>query len=174
MKKSYRAVRMERHHKRFGSGGLNLVSLMDIFTILVFFLLVNSSTVQQLPSSKAVKLPESTAQQLPEETVIVLVNNDQILVQGRVIALVENVLQSDDAIIPELLKEMKIQSANSWAGLTPEEVAEDEGLDVTVMGDKKIPYKLLRKILSTLSQANYTNISMAVMKRGKNKDKAAG
>ncbi|TQV84537.1 ExbD/TolR family protein [Aliikangiella coralliicola] len=167
MKKSYRAVRMERHHKRFGSGGLNLVSLMDIFTILVFFLLVNSSTVQQLPSSKAVKLPESTAQQLPEETVIVLVNNEQILVQGRVIATVANVLKNEDAIIPELLAEMKFQSQNSWQPETANE--EEEGLDVTVMGDKKIPYKLLRKILSTLSQANYTNISMAVMKRSESK-----
>ncbi|WP_196138300.1 biopolymer transporter ExbD [Aliikangiella sp. G2MR2-5] len=174
MKKSYRAVRMERHHKRFGTGGLNLVSLMDIFTILVFFLLVNSSAVEQLPSSKAVKLPESTAQQLPKETVIVLVNNDHILVQGRAIARVADVLANEKLIIPELLKEMKIQAANSWAGLSAEEVAEDEGLDVTVMGDKTIPYKLLRKILSTLSQANYTNISMAVMKRGSKDSGRAG
>ena len=174
MKQSYRAARMQRHHKRFGSGGLNLVSLMDIFTILVFFLLVNSSTVQQLPNSKAVKLPESTAQQLPEETVIVLVNNDQILVQGRVIANVNAVIQQKEVVIPELLKEMKIQAANSWKDLTPEQVSAGEGLNVTVMGDRKIPYKLLRKILSTLSQANYTNISMAVMKRGDNKSQAGG
>jgi len=169
MKKSYRSVRMERHHKRFGSGGLNLVSLMDIFTILVFFLLVNSSNVQQLPSSKAVKLPESTAQQLPKETVIVLVNNDQILVQGRVIADVNIVLASEENVIPELLQEMSIQARNSW-----QQVSEEEGLDVTVMGDRQIPYKLLRKILATLSEANYTNISMAVMKRGNKNQDGAG
>ncbi|TQV77081.1 biopolymer transporter ExbD [Aliikangiella marina] len=169
MKKSYRSVRMERHHKRFGTGGLNLVSLMDIFTILVFFLLVNSSNVQQLPSSKAVKLPESTAQQLPKETVIVLVNNDQILVQGRVIANVNRVLASEENVIPELLQEMAIQARNSW-----QQVSEEEGLDVTVMGDKQIPYKLLRKILATLSEANYTNISMAVMKRGNKNEDGAG
>ena len=160
MKKSFRAARMERHHKRFGGASLNLVSLMDIFTILVFFLLVNSSSVQQLPSSKAVKLPESTAQQLPEETIIVLVNNAQILVQGRVIADVSRVLGSKSNIIPELLEEMKFQAANSW-----QLESEEDGFDVTLMGDRQIPYKLLRKILSTLSQANYTNISMAVMKK---------
>lgn len=169
MKKSYRAVRMERHHKRFGTGGLNLVSLMDIFTILVFFLLVNSSNVQQLPSSKAITLPESTAQQLPKETVIVLVNNQQILVQGRPIAEVARIMASDKNIIPELLQEMAIQSQNSW-----QQATEEEGLDVTVMGDKQIPYKLLRKILATLSEANYTNISMAVMKRANNKNEQAG
>lgn len=171
MKKSYRAARMERHHKRFGAGGLNLVSLMDIFTILVFFLLVNSSNVQQLPSSKAIKLPESTAQQLPKETVIVLVNNKQILVQGLPIVAVDRVMASKSNVIPELLQEMAIQSQNSW-----QQATEEEGLDVTVMGDKQIPYKLLRKILATLSEANYTNISMAVMKKSnsKNNQSAAG
>ncbi len=172
MKQSYRAARMQRHHKRFGSSSLNLVSLMDIFTILVFFLLVNSSTVQQLPNSKAVKLPESSAQQLPEETVIVLVNNNQILVQGRVIALVENVLSQESVVIPELLNEMKQQSENNWADQEAAQQALEEGLNVTVMGDKEIPYRLLRKILSTLSEANYTNISMAVMKKSDNQSEA--
>lgn len=160
MKKSNKAARMERHHKRFSGSNLNLVSLMDIFTILVFFLLVNSSSVQQLPSSKAVKLPTSSAQQLPEETVIILVNNDQILVQGRVVVTAQEVINTDGNLIKPLLEEMKIQSASSF-----KENAEEEGLDVTIMGDKQIPYKLLRKILATLSEANYTNISMAVMKR---------
>ena len=150
---------MERHHKRFGGSQLNLVSLMDIFTILVFFLLVNSSSVQQLPSSKAVKLPTSSAQQLPEETVVLLVNNDQILVQGRLIAQVTDVLQTKEPLINALLNEMKIQSLSSV-----KTDSDNEGLDVTIMGDKQIPYKLLRKILATLSEANYTNISMAVMK----------
>ena len=62
MVKSARAKRMEKHHKRNkGAGALNLVSLMDIFTILVFFLLVNSSDVQTLPNAKDMKLPESIA-----------------------------------------------------------------------------------------------------------------
>lgn len=174
MKRSYRAARMQRHHKRFGSSSLNLVSLMDIFTILVFFLLVNSSSAIQLPSSKAVQLPDSNAQQLPKETIIVLVNNEQVLVQGRAIVNVKDVLQSKENLIPELMQEMKLQSQNT-IGLNAElkgDSEKDEGLDVTVMGDKQIPYKLLRKILATLSEANYTNISMAVMKRAEQPAKA--
>ncbi len=171
MKKSSRAARMQRHHKRFGAKGLNLVALMDIFTILVFFLLVNSSNVQQLPNSKSIKLPESTAQQMPKETVIVLVNNQQILVQGRVIVAVEQVNKSDKIIIPELLKEMELQSQNSWIQPSADDPdTEVKALEVTVMGDQEIPYKLLRKILATLSQANYSNISMAVSKRADQKD----
>ncbi len=165
MKQSYRAARMKRHHKRFGSNSLNLVSLMDIFTILVFFLLVNSSSALQLPKSEDLELPSSVAQQLPKETVIVLVNENQILVQGRLIADVGTVLKSDKTLIPQLQAEMALQAENSL--LSAEE--KKEGLEVTVMGDKKIPYKLLRKILATLSSANYTKISMAVMKRSDKK-----
>jgi biopolymer transport protein ExbD len=166
VKKSYRAARIQRRHKRSGASGLNLVSLMDIFTILVFFLLVNSSSALQLPNSKDVELPSSTAQQMPKETVMLMVNQNQILVQGRLIATVEQVLKSEKPLIPELQTEMQLQAQNSL--LSDEE--KQEGLEITVMGDKKIPYKLLRKILATLSASNYTKISMAVMKRSDKQD----
>src|SRR4030065_637717 len=87
MKMSRRALRMQSHHKRSRPGaGLNLVSMMDIFTILVFFLLVQSSDVEVLPNAKEVRLPESISEQSPKPTVVVTVNDQDILVQGRKIA----------------------------------------------------------------------------------------
>ena len=83
MKMSRRAKRMERHHKRGRRlPGFNLIALMDIFTILVFFLLVNSSDVEVLPNTKSLKLPESVANKKPEETLVVMVNDKDILVGG--------------------------------------------------------------------------------------------
>ena len=74
---------MEKHHKRHAAGGaLNLVSLMDIFTILVFFLLVNSSDVEVLPNAKDVQLPESIAEEKAKETVVILIGDDNILADG--------------------------------------------------------------------------------------------
>ena len=68
MVKSGRAKRMDKHHRRNkGVASLNLVSLMDIFTILVFFLLVNSSDVEVLPNAKDVQLPESIAEEKAKE-----------------------------------------------------------------------------------------------------------
>ena len=59
MVKSRRAKRMGRHHIRNkATAALNLVSLMDIFTILVFFLLVNSSEVEVLPNDKDIQLSQ--------------------------------------------------------------------------------------------------------------------
>ncbi len=79
MVKSKRAKRMARHHARGKGAPLNLVSLMDIFTILVFFLLVNSSSVEVLPNAKDVQLPESIAEEKAKETVVIIIGDEDII-----------------------------------------------------------------------------------------------
>jgi biopolymer transport protein ExbD len=160
MKMSRRAQRMERHHQRARSGAtLNLVSLMDIFTILVFFLLVHSSDVQELPSAKAVRLPESVAEKSPKATLVVTVNGDDILVQGRKVASVPEALGADPDVIEALKAELdyRAQRAPLRAG--------QRAREITVMADKEIPYRLLKKIMITCVRASYENISLAVLKR---------
>lgn len=162
MKMSRRAQRMQRHHKRSRRGTtLNLVSLMDIFTILVFFLLVNSSEVNILPSTKSIKLPESIVEHKPKETLFIVVNQDDLLVQGRPIAKVASILASDGNIIDALQRELEYQaSRNPLIGLDDE-----ERRDITILGDKNIPYRLLKKIMVTCNSVNYSNISLAVTKK---------
>jgi biopolymer transport protein TolR len=151
---------MERHHKRGRSmAGLNMVSLMDIFTILVFFLLVNSSDVETLPTTKSVKLPESVAEKLPKQTIVVTVNADDILVQGRKVASVPQVLDASDDVIEPLRAELSHQARRTSA------TGEAPKRDVTIMGDKQIPYRLLKKIMVTCAHASYDNISLAVVKK---------
>jgi biopolymer transport protein TolR len=162
MKMSRRATRMDRHHKRSRSlAELNMVSLMDIFTILVFFLLVNSSDVEILPSVKAVKLPESVAEKSPKQTVVIVVNDRDILVQGRKVASVTEVYNSGSEVIAALKSELDYQQSRDAsvrkAGAT--------GHEITIMGDKAIPYRLLKQIMVTCVRANYDNISLAVMKK---------
>lgn len=156
MKVSRRTKRMARHHKRFRMPGLNLISLMDIFTILVFFLLVTASDVENLPNTKSVRLPTSTAKNVPEDTVIITVTPTQILVQGREIARVEEVIVEPGQYIDSLEKELLFQASRS--------VLQDEnaGRRITIMGDKHIPYRLLRKIMATCSKTQYTSIALAV------------
>jgi len=162
MKMSRRARRMDRHHKRSRSlAELNMVSLMDIFTILVFFLLVNSSDVEIFPSVKSVKLPESVAEKAPKQTVVIVVNDQDILVQGRKVASVTEVFNSGGELIAALKSELDYQKSRDRsaknAGVT--------GHEITIMGDKQIPYRLLKRIMITCVRANYDNISLAVMKK---------
>ncbi len=157
-----RAARMDRHHARHKKGaGLNLVSLMDIFTILVFFLLVNSSEVEVLPNAKDVQLPESIAEVKARESVVILVTDTEILVQGRVIERVDQVLASDSLVIPALKQELVAQASRSLLS-SEEDAAERE---VTIMGDKEIPYHLLKRVMATCTDANYGRLSLAVLQK---------
>lgn len=142
---------------------LNLVSLIDIFIILIFFLLTNASEVEVLPSSKAVRLPESIAEKGPKVTVVVTVSAQDILVQGKRVAAVQEVLDSDGELIESLKAELDLQSNRQV--IRKEREAESRA--VTIMGDKEIPYRLLRKVMVTCARANYSNISFAVVQKGK-------
>lgn len=163
MTMSRRARRMERNHKRNKQGALNLVSLMDIFTILVFFLLVSSSNVQQLPNSKDISLPTSVAEKAPKETLIIAITQDSILVQGTKVSNIKDALTSNEILIPGLEKELKFQSSKSVTTKLA------KGRSVTIMGDENIPYQLLRKILATCRQTNYTHIAFAAIQKAKGK-----
>lgn len=163
MAKSSRANRMDRHHKRHKAGsGLNLVSLMDIFTILVFFLLVNSSDVEELPNAKDIQLPESIAEQKAKETVVILIGDEDILVQGTPVAKVADVLARKGNDIAEVRE--ALQSQNDRV-LRREANDEIERREVTIMGDKDIPYRLLKKVMATATASDYGKISLAVMQK---------
>jgi len=160
MKTSLRARRMARHHGRMNATPkLNLVSLMDIFTILVFFLLLNSGDVSVLQKDKTITLPGSVAEKSPDATLLVMVNKTDLLVAGRAMARVEDILKRDDLSIPELEHELKHQ-ASRRPELT--EAEQQRGRAVTIMGDQSIPYALLKRIMSTCADNDYRNISLAV------------
>jgi biopolymer transport protein ExbD len=160
---SRRAKRMERHHNRAGrTTGINLVSLMDIFTILVFFLLVNSSDGEVLPTHKAVNLPESVSEEKPRETLVVMITGTDILIHGKIIGSIEAVLGEDGDTSALLKTALEVQSARALRKTVNGEPVKREA---TIMGDREIPYRLLKKVMATCTQAGYTRISLAVLQK---------
>lgn len=160
MKTSLRARRMARNHRRSSqSSKLNLVSLMDIFTILVFFLMVNSGDVEVLQSDKNIRLPESAASQKPDLTLQIKISPTDIIVQGRSVARVDEVLAQDTIGIAALEEEL-----NYLAQRRPllTEAQKQKGRSVTIMGDQETPYKLLKRVMTTCAQTDYRDISLAV------------
>ena len=166
MKESRRTKRMETHHKRRKdrTASLNMVSLMDIFTILVFFLLVTSSESNTLPSTKSLDLPVSTTEKTPKKTLVVMVNNENIQINGKTIISVNAAINNGKTIIPEL--------ALSLIKYTKKEDQKKKRYNITIMGDKKIPYKLLKKIMLTCAGTKYANISLAVVQKNVEQPKA--
>ena len=164
MKESRRAKRMQRHHKRNKNAvSLNMVSLMDIFTILVFFLLVSATDQESLPSMKEIKLPEATSETKPKTNIVILVSNDKIMIQGRDVVKASDAIRGKNAVIPELLSELNKEAAKKVERVRDEKIVKKRG--VTIMGDKEIPYVLLKKIMLTCASTEFTNISLAVLSK---------
>ena len=150
--------RAERRSRNKTTLDMNLVSLIDIFTLLIFFLLSNTAAVEVLPSSKAVKLPESTAEKAPKETVVLVVNDKDILVQGRRVASVADVMVADGDLIAPLKAELDVQAKVQ----TIRRENETQNKAITIMGDRDISYRLLRKVMVTCARANFSEVSFAV------------
>lgn len=159
MKQSMRAKRMQRHHKRnSGKSKLSLVSLMDIFTILVFFLMLNASDVQVLQVNDEVKLPESIATTPAKETLLLLVSNSQVILQGKLIANTADLISDSSAVIDDLILELDYHTGRK-TGLSDDAKISQS---ITIMGDSAIEYSLLKRIMQSCAQAGYTNIALAV------------
>lgn len=167
MKQSVRAKRMARHHKRLSAQGkLSLVSLMDIFTILVFFLMLNASDVQVLQSDKSLTLPKSSADTAAEEQLLLLVNGQQLLLEGQPIMLLDDVVNDADGELEPLATELALRNRLRKEAVETLPVDEQaslvDGFAITIMGDHEIEYVALKKIMQTCAQLGYTNISLAV------------
>ena len=162
MKDTRRMQRMARTSKRSKRmPGFNLVSLMDIFTILVFFLLVNSSNTQQLPSAESLKLPESVATNKPEETTVVMITDTDILVSGEIMITIEEANELEAPLLPTVRDALR--AAADRASITAK--AEAAKKEVTIVGDKQVPFKLLKKIMNSCTQAGYETIYLAVLQK---------
>lgn len=165
MKVSRRVRRMERHHKKAKQPALNLVSLMDIFTILVFFLLVNSSSSEQIPNKKELVLPYSTAQAAPKENLKITITKTDVLIQGRSMGRIDELLLDPTESIPRLKEELEFEASK----IRVSEETLDKGRSVTIIADENTAFELVKKILTTCQAVNYTNISFAATQKAKKK-----
>jgi biopolymer transport protein ExbD len=154
--------RRAAHKARGGTSvDMNLVSLIDVFTILIFFLLVQTGPVETLPSPRAVKLPASTSLKDPKDSVVLVVSGTEILVEGRKVANVADVMTGNQEVIPALKAELDIQARR----VAVRAENKKNVLAINVMADKDVPYQVLRRVMVTCSQANFADMSFALRRK---------
>jgi len=152
--------RNERKSRNENAVDMNLVSLIDVFTLLIFFLMSNAG-VETLTTARAVQLPESMSQKEPKETLLVVVTASEILVGGTVVSSVADALAVQDDIIQPLKASLDVEASR---GVILKE-NEADSKRITIMGDKDIPYRLLKKVMVSAARAGYSDVSFAVRQR---------
>jgi biopolymer transport protein ExbD len=160
MRNSRRIRRMGRNKRKIT--GLNLTSLMDVFTILVFFLLFHASGGDVVEAPKQIKLPDSVVETKPRETVVIMVSPEVVLVQGEVVISTAELLESRIETISEITERLK-QLERNIIGISTKAIVESK--EVTILADKTIPFRALKKIMSTCTGSGYGRISLAVIQK---------
>jgi biopolymer transport protein ExbD len=160
MRNSRRIRRMGRNKRKIT--GLNLTSLMDVFTILVFFLLFHASGGDVMEAPKQIKLPDSVVETKPRETVVIMVSPEVVLVQGEAVISTTELLESRIETVSEITERLK-QLERNVIGISTKAIVESK--EVTILADKTIPFRALKKIMSTCTGSGYGRISLAVIQK---------
>jgi biopolymer transport protein ExbD len=160
MRNSRRIKRMSRNRVKIQK--MPLTSLMDVFTILVFFLLVNSGSVEVVEAPKDVKLPESQVQAKPKETVVISVSPDEVLVQGHLAGPVEGILIGDTLTLDNVRSRLAELKENVIGTNTLTVAASRE---VTILADRSVPFTVVKQIMSACTGEGYENVSLAVIQK---------
>jgi biopolymer transport protein TolR len=156
MRDSRRMKRMERNNRKgqeVTGLGLNLIPMMDILCVLVFFLLFNSFN-GDLPEQR-ISLPDSVVETRPRQTLTIVVSPETVMVQGEVVISTPELLNDHMGTVHEVTERLRQLERNM-----PKTVA--EGKEITLLADKTIPFKVLKKIMSTCTASGYGRISLAV------------
>ena len=160
MRNTRRIKRMSRNRVKITK--MNLTSLMDVFTILVFFLLVNSGSVEVVEAPKDVTLPEARVESKPRETVVISISAEEVLVQGKLVAFVEDILNNKENAVDPInarLAELK----ESVIGINTKTVAASQ--EVTILADRSVPFTVVKTVMSTCTAEGYENVSLAVIQK---------
>ncbi len=161
---SSRARRMAVHHQRHkGDFELNLIPLIDILSVMVSFLLVYSTEVEVIQNSKWIEIPQSITETAPNHSVVVMITKTDLFVQGEFIETIKDVQADQAATLAPLSAALKRPL------LVGRDVAETAtaGREITIMADKSLPYEVLKKVMSTCTDADYGKVSLAVLQKEK-------
>ncbi len=156
--------RLKKHRQRQhpGDSHMALVPFIDMMTILVVFLLIHMSDSDMVPNTKNISIPQSVSQTKPRATVVVMVTKDEVLVDGRSVVSIAEVRAETSPVVQALRLALTSQADRVLAEAAQDSSAERE---VTIMGDRDLPYDVLKKIMATCTQANYGKVSLAVLER---------
>lgn len=162
-----RVARQARRKRGGGDVKLNITSMMDMFTIILVFLIKNFSTEGAIVTpANNLTLPQSNVEKRAKESLSVKISRNTMMVENRLVlnaAEYQKLLDQQDFLIPQL-QQVLIQyaeEARKMFAVTGEEFTGQ----ISIQGDVEIPYKILTRVMYTCGQAGYPNMNLFVYRQ---------
>ncbi len=183
----YHRLLKRRGGKRAVTAMLSLTAMVDMFTVLVIFLLQNYNTTGEiLYIPKEVTLPKAARVNELKPAVVVTVSAKEVLIDRTQVATFAEVQASVDWVIPNLRDQVRVllekakteQDAklqNKIRNVVDKTVGNEE-VDpnawrrVTLQADKDMDYLTLKKVMYSIYEAGGGPINFAVAKEAENKN----
>lgn len=132
-------------HRRSTIAGLMLTSLVDAFSILVIFLIMNTSNSQDIVNvGEKLKLPHASESQFIQDGVVVRVEDSKFLVEEKQVS------------TGMLIAELKRLNAS---------VEEKKREGLIIVADRNLDYESLSPVILAGSQAGFTKFKFAVLRK---------
>jgi biopolymer transport protein TolR len=147
------------HHR--GHGMPALIPMIDMLVILVVYMLVHTADYEILPNTKNIVIPESIAETRPHESTVLMITRDMVFVNGQPTASVADL----DAGSAPAIQSLTVSLRNETQKRTILQPTDSSAREVTVMADKTLPYRVLKKIMMTATAADVGKLSLAVLEK---------
>lgn len=162
------SLRHRRRKRNDGTVKLNITSMIDMFTLMVVFLLKNYSSQGQLVTpATGLLLPTSSVEKMAEEALSIKVSRNTIMVENEVVidaATYEKLMSQKEFMIEPLFKVLNknAEAARKSAAMFKTEFSGK----ISIQGDVEIPYNILTRVMYTCGQAGYPVMNLVVYRKG--------
>lgn len=154
-------IRKQRHQqRRKAQQGIQLTALMDVFTVLVFFLMISQDDSTQLPQRSEIHLPPAMVQAQPQESLTLQISNEHIYLHNDALISVAEVRESKAPTVRAITQALRDYSAEY-----PLAKEAEEGRLLNIVAHKDIDYALLEKILTSAKQTEFKQVALAVLRQ---------
>ena len=156
--------KMGRGHKSTNVE-LNVVPMVDMMTMLVIFLLQQfSSTGEVLYMQKDIHLPDAHHGQQIEVAPVVAISGAQVVVSGQKVADVAELDRDQSAVIAPLVEKLRDEKKR-WDFIHQNDSDREKNWkgEVNVQADVKVPFKVLRRVMTSAAEAGYGSVNFATM-----------
>ncbi|HTP27117.1 MAG TPA: biopolymer transporter ExbD [Anaeromyxobacteraceae bacterium] len=151
--------------RRRTNAELNVVPMVDMMTMLVIFLLQQfSATGEVLYMQKDIKLPDARHGQQIEIAPVISISPEQLVVSGQKVANLADLEKQPSQLVEPLVEKLRDEK-KKWDFIHQNDADREKNWkgDVNVQADVKVPFRVVRCVLASASEAGYDNVNFATM-----------
>ena len=156
----------KNHSKQFAAPKLQITAMMDMFTIVLIFLLFSfSDKPETMNMDKELDLPQSTAKMDYNETIKMVLSRENLKLNDTVVAQLEN--GRITGLKPDRLDDSDLYRKLSFYREQRDRMMDDDKKEnhILFFCDKRIPFKTINRIMKTAGMAGFPDFQFAVLKK---------